>query len=367
LGTPPVSKTQAQESADVYNQCIKAGYAANARDRKGSSALYETAKRLKLTPGACRNRLERAANLYHIKLAGSPAFVTEQDPNHFEPQAAHLAGPTITLTSRPDNTFLIGACGDQHIGSKYFRQDVLDDVYARYSKAKVQAVFNTGNWIDGVAPFNRHDLVAHGLEEQVQLLARVYPRAKFPTYAITGDDHEGWWAQREGIDVGNYTQNRMQEAGHLWHDLGYMEAHIRLKNANNPKATATLAVVHPGGGSAYAYSYSIQKIVESLEGGEKPNVAFYGHYHKMWSGNVRNVWVFQTGCTQDQTPFMRKKRLEAHVGAYMVGLEQDPKTGAIIGCTATCWRYFNRAYYDNHTRWSHHGPVNMLDRSMGGT
>jgi hypothetical protein len=332
----------------------------------GNSAISETAKRLKLSYGAARNRLEKAALKFGVELLGFPNLA-EQSPPEYEPRSAYLQGPTITLTSRPDNTFLIGACGDQHIGSKYFRQDVLNDVYARYSKAKVQAVFNTGNWIDGVAPFNRHDLVAHGLEEQVKLLAKVYPKVKYPTYAVTGDDHEGWWAQREGVDVGNYAQNRMQEAGHPWHDLGFMEAHVILKNANNPKATATLAVVHPGGGSSYATSYAFQKIVESYEGGEKPHVGFYGHYHKLIFLNVRNVWCFGTGCAQDQTPFMRKKKIDAHVGAMLARLEQDPKTGAIICASAECYRYFNRDYYDNRTRWSHHGPVNMLDRSMGGT
>lgn len=284
-------------------------------------------------------------------------------------QASYVDGPALEIISRPDNTYLFGACGDQHIGSKYFREDVVRDVYDRYARAGVQAAFNTGNWIDGEARFNKHDLAVHGMAAQLDALSELYPRGEgFDTYAVAGRDHEGWYEQREGINIGQYAESVMRSKGREdWHHIGFMESHVILRNANTGK-TATLAVVHPGGGSAYALSYSIQKIVESLEGGEKPHAALYGHYHKLWSGNIRNIWCLQTGCAQDQTPFMRQHRLEAHVGAYLAGFEQDPNTGALIGCTATCYRYFNRSYYGEaaNNRWSGSAPVKPLIRTIGG-
>lgn len=149
---------------------------------------------------------------------------------------------------------------------------------------------------------------------------------------------------------------------HDWHDIGFMEAHVKLVNANTGK-TAIMAVVHPGGGSAYALSYSVQKIVEALEGGEKPAVSLYGHYHKLWSGTIRNVWVLCTGCTQDQTVFTRNKiKQEVHVGGALVGLEQDPETGAIIGFAPKLMRYFVKGFYDN--RWSKAGQPAMPERRI---
>jgi hypothetical protein len=271
-------------------------------------------------------------------------------------------GAVLEITSRKDNTFCFGAFGDLHAGSKYTRWDVREDLVRRSEAAGAQCIFDTGNWIDGEARFNKFDIEAHGLEGQCRLLAREHPRTKLPIYAVTGDDHEGWYAQREGIDVGRYCESVMRDAKHNWTDLGFMEAHVVLRNANSGKA-ATLAVVHPGGGSAYALSYAIQKIVESYEGGEKPNVGLYGHYHKIWSGIIRNIWCVQTGCQQDQTPFMRKRRLEAHVGGSIVSLEQDPRTGAIISMTPQLLRYFNQGYYKG-ARWSHHGPVVKLPRAL---
>lgn len=253
--------------------------------------------------------------------------------------------------------------GDTHIGSRYARLDVLMDLYRRYQEARVRDVFHTGNYIEGEARFNRHELEAHSLEGQVRLLVQNYPRVSgITTHAVTGDDHEGWYAQREGINVGRLVERAFRDAGRNdWRDMGFMEAHVRLVNRNTGKE-AVMAVVHPGGGSAYALSYSIQKIIESLEGGEKPAVGLYGHYHKLWAGNIRNVWCVQTGCTQDQTVFMRKKRLEAHVGGTLIELEQDPATGAIIGFTPRIFRYFARGYYAN--RWAHGEPVALPKRGV---
>jgi hypothetical protein len=147
-----------------------------------------------------------------------------------------------------------------------------------------------------------------------------------------------------------------------------MEADVVLRNANSG-ASAILRVVHPGGGSSYAISYRPQKIIESYEGGEKPSVALYGHYHKLDAGNIRNVWFGQTGCSQDQTPFMRKKSIEAHVGGLIIELEQDPKTGSIIGFKPDMRRYFNRAHYfvqgRGNGRWSGSGKVTMAPRKIG--
>lgn len=295
----------------------------------------------------------RRDDVYEIVKTSQPSFAVREP---------------LRYVSRPDNTFVFGACGDQHIGSKYARYDVLDDLYDRFVEAEVDRVFNTGNWIDGDARFNKYDLEVHGLEAQCRLLAERYPvRDGIETFAVWGDDHEGWYAQREGVDVGKYNEGVMRRAGRDdWHDIGFMESHVELVNANTG-ATAILAVVHPGGGSAYALSYSIQKIVESYEGGEKPNVALYGHYHKLWSGLIRNVWVLQTGCTQDQTVFMRKKRLEAHVGGAIVKLEQDPETGAILSFAPQLIRYFNQDWYvrsgQGNKRWSYTDKAEMAPRS----
>jgi hypothetical protein len=300
--------------------------------------------------------INRIGEHYEVERSPQPAYIERRQE-------------TLEVVSDEDNRFCFGALGDNHAASKYERIDVLESLYDRFEQGGVSQVFHTGNWIDGEARFNRQDLVAFGLEGQARYLAKTYPRrGGISTHAIWGDDHEGWYT-REGIDVGRYVEDVMHQEGRSdWHNLGFMEAHVRLVNANTRNASI-MAVVHPGGGSAYATSYKPQKIIESLDGGEKPAVALFGHYHKMEILNVRNVWCIQTGTTQDQTPFLRKKSIQCHVGGILVNLEQDPDTGAIIECNGMR-RYFNRAHYINqgmgNQRWSRHGPIKPAPRSAGG-
>lgn len=284
---------------------------------------------------------------------------------HKAPPIGSTEGPRWQLTSDKDNKFRFAAFGDLHAASKYARYDVREDLTRRAEDFGAQCIFDTGNWIDGEAPFNKYDLETIGLDSQCHMLAKNYPKTDLPTYAVAGKDHEGWYSAKEGVDVGRYCESIMREYGHKWTNLGFMEADIQLKNANSGK-TAILRDMHPGGGSSYALSYRPQKIIESFEGGEKPAILLMGHYHKLDAGHVRNVFYVQSGCGQDQTPFMRQKAIEAQVGGVLVECEQDPKTGAIIEFTPRLRRYFNRAYYFTegkaNNRWSGHGPISPIPK-----
>ena len=254
-----------------------------------------------------------------------------------------------------------GAIGDTHLGSKYERLDCLEDWYSHAASRDVRTVLHAGNWIDGEASFNQHDLAVHGLDAQMAYLAKHHPsRPGLETWAIAGADHEGWYSRREGVDVGRYAERVMREAGRSdWHDMGYMETFVRLRHAVSGKSSM-LCLMHPGGGSAYAISYAPQKIVEGFDGGDKPAVLLIGHYHKASYQLTRNVHTIQVGCFQDQTVFMRQKKLSSHLGGMIVDVEIDPRTGAVIECGTQFRNYFVKEYYTG--RWSQHGPVKHATR-----
>jgi hypothetical protein len=325
------------------------------------TTISNARRRLKIPAGEQfrDNRIAAYASGPDLPTPEQPQVKRKVEP--FTTPPAYVTGNHVVIESRPDNTYVFGAVGDKHIGSKYHREDVLADLYRRFERAGAMAVFDTGNWVDGDARFNKHDVTVTGLDRQTRLMAEIHPRIEgVTTYAVWGDDHEGWYAQREGIDVGRYAEDIMRSEGHLWHNLGFMEAHVVLRNVNTG-VEVPIAVCHPGGGSAYALSYKPQKIVEAMEGGEKPAALLLGHYHKMSADNIRNVWVVQTGTAEDQTPFMRKRSIAAHVGGVVLRFEQDPETGALIGCDVGMVRYFNRGYYNN--RWSMTGEaINRADR-----
>lgn len=282
------------------------------------------------------------------------------------PMGTGRHAPRWEIKSLPNNIYRFATFGDLHAASKYCRWDVREDLTRRAEKFGAQAIIDTGNWIDGVKPFNVYDLEVIGCTQQLKLLAERYPKTKIPTYAVAGADHEGWFAKSEGIDIGHVCEGYMREAGHPWTNLGFMEADIVLRNAKSNK-TAIMRVMHAGGGSAYALSYRPQKIIESFEGGEKPAVLCIGHYHKLDCGLIRNVWYIQTGTAQDQTPFLRSRAIESHVGGVLVELEQDPETGAIISFTPQVRKYYNEEYYFKqgkaNNRWSGHGPITQVPRS----
>jgi len=327
--------------------------------KAGPRGLEELARLLQQTQGQTLDLLlamrERGVNLHERQ----GMWALERIPISLATER------TFEYISRPDNTFVFGVSSDQHLCSRYAREDVLTDLYDRFARAKVDRVLNAGNWIDGEDEKNRFDLSVHGFEPQIKYLVEHYPqRPGIVTYAIWGEDHEGWYSRREAIDVGRFAEGQMRQAGREdWIDLGFIEARLDLVNANTG-ARATLVVQHPGGGSSYAYSYRPQKIVESLSGGEKPAVLIIGHYHKLSCNAIRNVWAIQAGTSMDQSVFMRKKGLEAHVGGLIVTLEQDPQTGAIFRCLPDQFLYYDRSYHND--RWSKTGPVVQAPRYLGG-
>jgi hypothetical protein len=347
---PSVATAQAPVVSTRTSDTLKDAVLGSLKTGGAAVTLAELANRHDATPGACLDALlaiqATGVNLHEINGAWS---VERMVP-------AGTRSGVAPYMSRPDGSYVFGVMGDSHLGSKYERLDVLRDLYRKFAAAGVDRVFHTGNWIDGEARFNKFDLKVHGMERQLDYCIEQYPNVGIETFAVTGDDHEGWYAQREGVDIGRLLESRMRDAGRTdWHNLGYMEAYVPLQHAQTGKSSM-LHCIHPGGGSSYATSYTVQKIVESYEGGNKPAVLLAGHYHKLEFINVRNVWCVQTGCQQDQTPFARKKKLHYAVGGGIMRLTQNPETGAIEHAGVDLFCYFDRGYYENN-RWSMSGDV----------
>jgi predicted phosphodiesterase len=239
--------------------------------------------------------------------------------------------------------YSFGVISDNHLCSKYARLDVLEAAYDIFQKRGIKHVINAGNMIDGEFRFNRYELLAHGAHDQSLYFADHYPqRSGITTYFVTGDCHEGWWQAREGIKMGWYLENVCNDNGRKdIKFLGHVEQDIILKQKIN---STRIRVMHPGGGTPYALSYPSQKMVESFQGGDKPHILIMGHFHKFDFNWQREVMCLMPGCTQDQTPFMRKKKLAAHVGFCIVnmGARLDGTVGA---CGVEWFPFYDRGYH----------------------
>lgn len=251
----------------------------------------------------------------------------------------------VKMSNYEGGKIKFGALADTHLGSIYERLDVLNSLYNIYEQEGITEVFHCGNWIDGESHLNRNELSVHGVDGQIDYFVRNYPyKPNITTYFISGDDHEGWWQKDIGFrNIGLYAQLMREKLGMF--DLkyiGYLEQDIILERPDTHK-TATMRIFHGGGGSAYAISYTPQKIIESYIN-DKPHILLLGHYHKFDNSWYRNVFYVQVGCVQDQTTYMRKLKLQAVIGGCIIEVNQSPD-GAINMAQAKFYPFFDRKYY----------------------
>jgi hypothetical protein len=245
---------------------------------------------------------------------------------------------------------LYGFTADNHLCSKYARMDVLNALFDIWAEQGVNTVLQAGNMIDGECRFNRFDLVTRpGIDAQAEYLVNEWPaRNDITTEFVCGDDHEGWYVQREGINIVTYLQNAADKAGRK--DMVFLSYMEHTYNLLAKHGKSNMAVQHAGGGSAYATSYTVQKIVESYQPNEKPSILLVGHFHKAEFSYPRSVLTVQAGCTQDQSPFLRKKRIEAMVGGWTLSFTLDPN-GIVHGFAPQWHPFYDRDFY---SRWSYH-------------
>lgn len=306
--------------------------------------VEELADKFDCGPGKIRRAAEQLAD-DRINIQSGPGGLWVDE------QIDRRAPTVIDVRTLSGKEYVFGATADNHLCSKYARMDVLNALYDLWADMGVTTVYQGGNMIDGEARFNKGDLLTRpGLGAQLEYFVENWPqRPGIKTYFVTGDDHEGWYIQREAVDVGQLMEDAARRvgrddivyAGHMEHDFVLRAEH----------GEAVLRVIHAGGGSSYAHSYSVQKIVESYQGGEKPKVLLVGHYHKAVYAYPREVHTVQLGCTEDQTPFMRKKKLEAHLGGWTIKLTQS-KDGLVHGFTPRFDPFYDRDFYAQ-TQWKY--------------
>jgi len=305
--------------------------------------LDELAARLHCSRGHALDLIDAArATGLNVVMRGDVAHVAKTPaPMQADPERHHLRSDAA-------GRYRVGIISDTHIGSTHARLDVMAELYDWFAAEGIREVYHAGNWIDGEARFNVHELLpeAHGMQAQLDLFVATYPQRKgVRTLYVTGDDHEGWYAQREGVDIGRMLEDTAHRAGrHDLVNLGYKEAFITLEHRKSGE-TSKMLIDHPGGGSAYADSYAAQKRVEAAQPGEKPGLWVFGHWHKMGYFRPRGVHVLLAGCTKDLDTFGRKKGLRYDVGGIIADITQDA-AGGLSCITPQIRQFFDRGYYN---------------------
>lgn len=269
-----------------------------------------------------------------------------------DPDVEHLNSIPEIGTPRelevPEWHWRFAALGDTHLCSKWERLDALEAFYDEARSVGVHHFFHAGNWVDGdLYRINRNDIHTFGFEGQIKYFLEHYPQRKgVQTFLIDGDDHEGWWMKDAGILPGERMVQTAEDMGRTdLHYLGYMEADVSVNLHGRP---VMVRVMHGGGGSAKSISLAGQNIVDSWTMSELPDILLVGHYHKAhYLPNYRGVHVVQCGTFQEQTPFMRKKKLIAALGGWIVDVHFNADGRVRVGATYLhykphAWAYSQR-------------------------
>jgi len=220
----------------------------------------------------------------------------------------------------PDNTVKFIAFGDAHIGHKNYRPDILKKMIADGKRQNVDFYVNCGDTIEGMSGREGHiyELEDIGASAQLEHFAEEFKQFDRPVYSIEAQgSHGGWYNSKGnmGLNIGEELDRRAKH----YEFIGYDEQDLVLDNGFK------LRLRHPGGGTAYAISYKMQKYIESMSGGKKPHMVIQGHFHKMNYLFHRNVHGIDVGALQEQSPFMKKIGTPSHIGYWVIEANMHDK------------------------------------------
>lgn len=228
-----------------------------------------------------------------------------------------------TTTKKTDNHFhkewdgsrriMIGIVSDTHMGNVNHQLTFLHQLYDRYQEEGITDVYHAGDLTDGWYP-NRSDQVYElhvlGADNQVNYVCANYPKREgITTHFIIGN-HDYTFIRNTGYNIGPAIAMRRPDMNYL----GNHNARVWLT------PNCDMELNHPLDGTAYALSYSIQKYIDSMSGGDKPKILINGHHHKYLTMFYRNIHAIECPCVEAQTPFMKGKRIAAHIGGLILDI-----------------------------------------------
>jgi hypothetical protein len=220
-----------------------------------------------------------------------------------------------------------GSTSDNHMCNKWQQLTFLNHLYDIYQQEGITTVYNGGDLSDGFyknRPSHIYELMPGmaGADAQADYIINKYPSRKGITTKFITGNHDDTHIMNGGVNIGRIIAKERSDMIYL--GMGNAKVNIT--------PNCIVEINHPGDGAAYALSYSLQKLIDSMQGGEKPNILLNAHHHKaMYLPVYRNIHAFETGTTEAQTPFMKGKKIAANMGGWIIEAHVD-KEGTITRC-----------------------------------
>jgi len=240
----------------------------------------------------------------------------------------HTDYPEIHLEGKHHRLLVMS---DTHIGSSY-SPEAWHDVVSEYANTHdIEAVLHCGDLVEGVKVgrigTQIYELSEIGYERQKEKAVELMSRYKVPVYIISGN-HDFFFREYAGANIVRDVAMELPNMQYIGHD-----------SADINVGGTIIRLFHGGdGGSSYAVSYRLQKLVEAITGGHKPNILLAGHTHKFCYIFERNIHAISCPCMQMQTSWMRGKKLAAHTG--FLELDFDVEGGNICNLAVKFFPFY---------------------------
>ena len=243
--------------------------------------------------------------------------------------ARPISYPKIVLHGKKHKIMVIS---DTHIGSKYSPVEWHTAAASIAKEEKVEFIIHCGDVTEGLKKSRMgtqmYELTDLGFDSQKEKAIELLSKYKLPIYAISGN-HDAFFKDSTEADVVKAIADNVKDMTYL----GYDSADMIIDGT-------TLRIWHGGDANAYALSYRLQKVIESLPGGTKPAILLAGHVHKFCYIFERNIHAISVPSMQMQTPWMRGKKIASHTGFLIIEFETDK--GDVCNLSVKLYPFFSQ-------------------------
>ena len=241
--------------------------------------------------------------------------------NHLDLSRKQLDGILIALSREiapieemklnfSKNKIVFGLISDLHIGSLFYRPDILRHAAENFKRHNVDFVLNCGDSVEGMSNrpghvFEVDPVRGLGITKQAEYMAEEFKQfGDLDVYSIEAQGSHGGWAYKignTGLEIGQYLQmvsmckedGTLREGGGQYKFIGYDVADFVVNGV-------VIRLRHPE-------KLTVEEFVNRLMPGDKPHVAIQGHFHSCVGYSPhRNVHTIDAGCMQTQTPFLAR-------------------------------------------------------------
>jgi len=243
--------------------------------------------------------------------------------------------PKVLQRFMSDDYVLFGAIGDTHINSIEEKLDALHTFYDICKKEGVKEVFHCGDIVSGqgIYPGQMNEIKNFGVHQQAKYAIENYPKVDGITSTFICGNHDlckPFWATA-GVDIGKLISAEREDLNYI----GQYCADIEFNTGIPTQKKLVIRLLHPDSGMPYALSYRIQKIIENMRSGQKPDILLMGHLHTSMYLFHRNVHGLQVGCFEGQTTFLQRKGINPEIGGYICKARLGKGKDKIVSFTPT--------------------------------